>query len=209
MRLYSQPQVPFTDSYLSSLIVKTAGFLQARAYEKGSKPSDFHWHWFPVKMEEGTSHGLDCYPGCQVMTSISKLPTPLNLRNRDMIKVSLLDGREMHYILPTERASKLLDEFFQNQYMFSVINGKVVVYSKKKPVVVWVAGLWSDMSEWMDIPACDPEGEFTGSNCLDPLNFEVPLDPDNVLPMYNEVLRLLQVPVSVKPDDINNASNTQ
>lgn len=207
MKLYSQPQIPHSDSYLAGLITKVAGWFQARAYEKGSRQSDFHTQWFPIKLVEAKNHGYSCYPGCTVLTSQHKIPAPLNLRNRDMIKVSTLDGREMHHITPSERQSKMLDEFFQNQYMFSIINEKITVYSKSKPTVVWVSGIWIDLSAWIDLPACDMDGEYTGSTCIDPKEYKLPIDPDNVVPMYNEVLRMLQIPVTVKEDDINNANN--
>lgn len=206
-RLYSKPNIPFSDSFLAGLIIKVAGWFQARSFEKGGKLSDFDIKSFPVKLSEDTTHGFSCFPGCKAMVSLIKIPKPIRTKNRDIIKVSTLDGREMHFVQPSERIAKSQDEFFQNQYMYSIINGKLVVYSKKKPTVVLVSGIWADLSEWMDLPACDDTGEYTGSTCIDPRKYDVPLDNDNVIGMYQEVLRLLQIPIQIKGDDLNNLNN--
>lgn len=208
-RLYSNNQIPHSDSFLAGLITKVTGWFQARAFEKGGKMSDFSLHYFPVKLIEGTTHGFDCYPGCEAMISQIKIPAPIRTKNRDIIKVSTLDNREMHMINPADRIAKQSDEFFQNRYLYSIINDKIVVYSKKKPTVVLVSGIWSDLSQWMDLPACDTNGEYTGDSCINPLEYNVPIDDDNIVPMYMEVLRLLGIVVQAKQDNSNNTNNQQ
>jgi len=209
LKQYSQSSTPYTDSQLFSIFSNAAALVSTRALEKGTNHSFWNTKWYCVKLVEDFSHPCpECYPiGCKVLKSVYKIPRPLQVRNRDLIRVATLDHKELHMIMPYERQAKLTDEFFQNVKMATFVNDHLIVYSRNKPVVVLVSGHFNDITEWAEIPVCDDSGSETGDFCYNPLTDEFPLDSDLVQPAYEECLKLLGFSLKVPHDNTNNSNN--
>lgn len=211
VKQYNQSLAPYSDSFLYSNFASAASLLQTRTYEKGSRQSWWNTKSFCIKMIEDVSHPCpECINvGCKVLKSVVKIPKPLQLKNRDLIRVSTLDGRELHLIQPYERDAKLTDEFFQNVKMATFINDHLIVYAKQKPTTVIVTGHFQDITDWSNINECGTDGEETGNMCYNPLQDDFPLDADLVYPAYQAVLDFLQIPIKLPQDNSNNINNQQ
>lgn len=207
LRQYSQAEIPFSDSYIFSTFSKAAGMIKSQGYQRGDTVSPWDNKWFPIKLVEGKSHGFPCYPGCVVMVSTVNIPKPISIKNRMLFGATTFDHKPMHYIRPEERSSKLQDEFFSNKLMYSIINNRLVVYSRRRPSAVLISGEFEDMTEFSELVACDTDGNDTEDYCYNVYTDDFTIAVKHIIPAYNLTLKLLSIPQQIPEDATNNLNN--
>lgn len=180
-------------SYSNALILHFLQVARAKLLkEKADKYqfiSELSFQSICMKLELATFH--DCCEGptdCKVLKTVNNIPTILNSRWGDMIKVMDLSGK----VIP--KASKTQDrlsEFSltnQNPVSYYVYDGKIVINNNTSLESIIVNGIFSNPSEPIEI-SCSTS---TNTQCKGYLEEEFPIDSDLISAMYSLTIGFLQ-----------------
>jgi len=204
---YSRTQEGYTDENLYNLFSACRAVILKRQFEKLSFISDFNWYSFCMSLEINKHHNCDCVPdelNCNILKSKYKIPSVIDGMNVSKIKIFTIGGKQINIITEDGWRRKQLKE--PTDYYGSIINGYLIIWNAPlKLKVVTISGVWSDVLSLESIPGCDSDGTVT-PNCYDPLTTEYPLQEELAVPVYLEVLRLLNIPMQGIPD-LTNDSN--
>lgn len=195
----------YTDQFLYFLLTGAAATINRRNIEKDRKISPWNLPSYCISLEKSKSHDCSCVPvGCDVLSSKTKIPTPLNSDNGPVIKVFTMDHIEIYPVSEEDQKASMLHPIKKNKLSYSIVNGKIVLWNgdtvRGIPRNIIVRGLFNDVTEWANIEACEEEG----SCCYDIENDNFPLDEDYAFTAYAMVLSQLGLALQKKSDDNNN-----
>ena len=195
----------YTDQFLYFLLTGAAATINRRNIEKDRKISPWNLPSYCISLEKSKSHDCSCVPvGCDVLSSKTKIPTPLNSDNGPVIKVFTMDHIEIYPVSEEEQKASILHPIKKNKLSYSIVNSKIIVWNgdtvRGIPRNIIVRGLFNDVTEWANIEACEGEG----SCCYDIENDNFPLDEDYAFTAYAMVLSQLGLALQKKSDDNNN-----
>ena len=198
----------FSDEYLMGIMNTVRGTLYSRRLRRYFKLSDWDIKRYCIGLEKALSHDCSCVKvGCLVLKSKYPLPEPLSSRFKEMITVYDLSGNELEKVSEKEQKTNIYDDIKNQVPTYSITNNYLVIWNNLDFKAVEVEGLWYDETQWASIKYCDP---VTGDDldfCFDLDTTEYGLDPDLELPLYQEVLKLLGIALSLPEDRTNDSSS--
>jgi len=204
---YSEVETPFSDHFLYHLFASNAVRLVKQKEEKNHKLSDWTVKYYPLATELAKSHEFGCYPSCDVLKVKYQVPKPITARNRDIIKVYTFDFQEIPYVNPAYAPALQYDEIKKNKVHYSIIDQFIVLWNANTkhivPKAILVAGRFEDPTLWADIPACDADGNPTNVSCYDPYTEDFPIEGDLIDVCYRMCLELLNLPLQIPSDKLN------
>lgn len=181
-----------------------------RKLDNNEKVNDWNWPSYCIELEAGLSHDCDCVPvGCKVLKSKYKIPKPLLSRNRLMIKVYTIDGKEIENTTEEKIKVSKYDEIKKKQLAYSVNNQKLIIWNGNPelivPRAVIIKSLSVDPTEWGTVESCNPNsGNPTGDVCFDIDTSEYPMDEEYATLVYDTVLKQLNITLQIPEDKTNN-----
>lgn len=207
IKQHKETETPFTDEWLYSLFNSAALRLVRQKYDRNFKVSEWNTKLFCIALEASTIHNCDCLPSCTVLKSKYPIPRPVTSRSRDLMQVHTLDHRDIAHTTPSTAYTAQYDEVRKNKLSYSIIDDYIVLWNADTtnvvPKAILVSGYFEDISDWTGIEACDENGNGTGSACYDIFTEDYPLDNDLVDPAYRLVLELLNIPLTIPDDRVN------
>jgi hypothetical protein len=132
-------------------------------------------------------------------------------RNKDLIRVRTLDGRQIPQVTEDEVKSSKYDDIKKGTLMYSIKNQKILIWNadtiKGRPKAIEVTGYWEDPTEWVGIQFCNEEGDPL-AQCFDLDEDSFPLDKEYHSMAYDMIMQKLSFPLKLKDDITNDASET-
>jgi hypothetical protein len=186
----------YTDAMLFSLLNKAKSYLLRQKLLKYRKVSEFNWDTFCVNLELAKAHDCECVAvGCDVLASTFELPRVLSGNNMDLIRVETLGGK----LIPKKTEEQLryekYDDIKSGQLAWSLRSRRIIIWNNLNLKTIQVSGVWEDISQWQSIDAC---ADISGNpaTCVDIYTTEFSIDNDLLLPTYQMVLKLLNIPTA-------------
>lgn len=208
LKSYSRNQEGYTDEGLYNLFSISRAEILKNELKKFNALSDDNWYQFCMGLEISKSHNCDCVPDkleCKILKSKYKIPTSLVGRQQSKIKIRLISGKVINLVSE--------DDWFRrkdkptNEYFGSIVNQYLIIWNAPLSLkVILVSGIWSDPMDLATIPNCDPLGNQTPGQCLDPLTSSYPLQEEYCSAAYKMTIDLLFRSLQI-PQDITNDSN--
>ena len=192
-----------------------------------SRKCNYFKHFETTKYEEIFSAGKEIFEKSKINNEekgknelyLSELINELLNKNKNYLKktkfnleLSDLISRSIKYIKSnqptqiTNYTQKDLDEIKTKQLSGTIINGYLYIWNNTQLKAILVRGLWQDVTDWQSIPSCTEDGEDTASACFNPLTQDFDLDSDKQNFVYTQILRILNIPMSIQ-QDLTNDSN--
>lgn len=196
----------YTDQFLWSMFnIEKANIISNYRIRRFNYINDHSYVTVCIKLEKANSHDCTCIEqGCKVMKSVFKLPRYFTGRNLPLLKVFSLGYKEVPQILEYEYESVYQkDDIFKDQPMFSIVNGKILLFNSKQEVLL-VRALWFDVSELDEIHYCKNNGG--DADCIDIFSLDGSIDEDLLSLVFNAVFQRLQLPLSVQEDETSERS---
>ena len=204
---YSRTQEGYTDENLYNLFSDCRAMVLKRQFEKLAFISNFNWQSFCLSLEISKAHNCDCVPDeldCKVLKSKYKIPTVIDGMNVSKLKVYTISGKQVNLLTEDAWSRKKLKA--PTDYYGSIINGYLVLWNVPlKLKVITISGVWANPLDLQNIPNCDSDGNESGV-CYNPLEMDFPMQQEMAVPVYMEVLKLLNIPMQTIPD-LTNDSN--
>ncbi|GEM_PF-2640975 len=199
----------YTDSFLYSLLNGARTAILEQEANKLSFTSEWDWLSFPVKLIKTKSHLVGCVEvGCDVLRSEYKLPRVLASNIKDLFRVTTFDYSKITIGTEQDYQNSKYDDIKSKEPFVSIINGYLVVWNRPTWKWVLVSAIWEDVLDWMTIPHCDEDGEYTTSPCFDMLNSDFKISEKLKLATYQMVLDKLGMTLN-KIKDMTNDANSQ
>ena len=202
----------FTNEMIYFHLTQAAAIVNKQKAEKYEELSEWNTPTYCIGTESTTQHPCECLEevGCKMIRTKYKIPKPLVSKHRTMMRVMTLDHKIIPNIKPEMADVYQLDEikkdqlfyFIQNEYVY-IVNGTP---KSGKPKALLIKGYWEDISDWVGIKLCDPEGTDTDEYCFDMDAHEFPMDQDSTYRAYDYVLQKLGIALQLKSDDLNNSN---
>ena len=205
----------FTDEMIYTAFNNAANMLQIRKNKRWEFISDWNYRRYCLGLEVQKSHNCDCVPvGCDVLKTKIRVPRPLTSRNKDMIRVYDLQGRELFRVDENEQIANQLDEVKKGQITYSLIDQKITIWNAIDPVsnrpkykAIEVEMIPEDETDWAGITLCDSDGEETDETCFDIENSDYTLDAELVDQAYSLAIEKLGIAHQVPRDRTNDAQD--
>lgn len=204
---YSETDTPYTDAFLYHIFSTASIRLIKQKEERNQKLSDWTLKYYPLALEVAKSHDFGCYPSCDILKTIFKIPKPITARNRDIFKVYTFDHKQIAYVHPSYAPLLQYDEIKKNKLHYSIIDEYVVIWNanvdKVIPRAILVAGRFEDPTQWSEIPYCDKDGNSTEDTCYDIYSEDFPMEGDLIEAAYKICLQMLGITLQIPDDRVN------
>lgn len=201
LRAYGDDTI-FTDQAIYQFLQQAAAVLNARKDRRRNKISDWNFTYYPIGMHYGSPFHDDCISdNCQRWISKHKLPRPLVGRNREIIDIRFLDGRDIARGSLDNSVAEL-DPFRAGEPRYHIVNNYLVM-ENAKPKAVLVGMIATDVTEWAGVKLCDEEGNDTDQDCFSIMKDDFPIDDDYINMAHSMVMQ------EMLPDfNLPNSTNT-
>ncbi len=203
LRSYSRSPESYTDQFLYEIINGARATVIKNKLRQGLKVSDLYYQRFCMQLETVNAEDCSCVPdeiACKVLRTKYKLPQVISNRNKDQLKVFLLNGKPISILSLTKwRLNKDTKELIG-----SFINGYIYFWNlplNKK--VVEIEALFADPSLLQDVKSCDSFGN-NPTTCFSVNTSDYPVEEEYKLDIYRIALNLLSTQI---PQDVTNDSN--
>lgn len=194
----------YTDQFLYTILSVSRGKILKQRLDKFVNISTDNWLRVCFQLEVVNSHNCNCVPDylqCKVLRTKYKVPQVFSGRNKARIKVSLLDGTNISLVTESEWMRVKENEFKSSMPHASQVNGYIYIWNLPLNLkVVQVDGLWANITDLSDIPCNDG---FSETSCFDMNTSDFPIDEELVGVIYDECLRLLNIPLQNIQDKTN------
>ena len=201
---YSRTSEPYTDQFLYRLLSVSRGKILKQRLDKFVNISNDNWLRVCFQLEVVNSYNCNCVPDyleCKVLRTKYKVPQVLSGRNKSKIKVSLLDGTSINVVSESEWIRAKDNEFKSKLPHASQVNGYIYIWNLPLNLkVVQIEGLWADVTSLSSIQCNDGFGDVP---CFDMTTTDFPIDEELTGVIYEECLRLLNVPMQNIQDKTN------
>lgn len=202
----------FSDQYFYDLIKGYRATLLKRRAEKYRALSRFNYQKFCVPLETvSESDCVDCNDcaknlNCNILRSTKKLPTALNSRNTDVIKVRTIGGDQLSSVSDfSEYKSLQYSKTRKNKKVYSIVNGYLEVYNTDLLRFVIVEGVLEDPTALVDWNTC---GSSNTDTCYDIQQDDFPLE-ESMFPIIKDMIfKELNLTIQL-PEDERNDSRPQ
>lgn len=182
-----QDDSKYTDSFLWSIISTCA-----------KDKSTIHTRTrFCIELERVKHHDCSCVAvGCDVLRTKYKVPTPIKITAYTMMgdTIGYSSDQELRFNVYDPIKSKAIRYNFHNQYLY--------IYNTLDLKYVQLEGTWENVTEWSDVQYCGD------SDCIEIYELESGISRLDTKEVYEQVLRLLQIPLT-RPDDTSSNRNPE
>lgn len=201
----------YEDEFLYILLNNANALWLKRKLENNEKINDWNWLSYCVGLEAGLAHDCNCVPvGCGVLKTVYEIPKPLLARNRQLLKVYTLGGKEIYLTTDEQLKASKHDEIKKNELAYTIVNNKIVIWNGDVDTIVPRAIVVKTMSvnptEWATVSLCDSNGVNTGTSCFDIQTSGYPMDEEYTPLVYDTVLKQLGFSLQLTEDRTNNAN---
>lgn len=206
---YTERETPLSREFIYHHLRVVAAMLIKQKYDRTKIRNPFNNLYYCIPLEVGKVYDCPCINvGCDVMRSVDLLPAPIMGRSAPMIRLATLDHHDIGYIEPSIADSLGTDPVRKGKLHYSIVGGRLIIWNSnprtKTPKAVLIGGYYEDPTQWVDITACDNNGDPAG-NCYNISQDDFPIDADLVSNMYDIVVRRLVQPLTI-PEDAANQS---
>jgi hypothetical protein len=196
----------YTDQFIYHILSSARALLFKRKTDSFKKISDWEYQQFCVPLEEDLSHNCGCIKvGCTVFRGKNKLPRVLNSRNKDLLRITTLDYKEIPIVSERQIITSDYDDAFKGKMLATITDRYPIIWNTDRLKAVLITGVWEDISEWVDKSLCDLEGNEL--ECFDFMDTEFSIDSDLRYGMYQLSLELMRLPLALKEDITSDNSN--
>ena len=187
----------FTDAVIYQALQQAAAIVNSRKDKRKEKLSDWNFPYYPIGMHKASPYADDCIGDvCKRWISKFTIPQPVVGRNRELIRVTTLDGREIPKADRDQSVSKL-DPIMGCDANYEIINDYLVLNNAKyKAVLVGMVPL--DVTDWIGKKLCDENGDLTDQDCYSIENDSFPIDGEYISMAHDMAVQ------SLRPDLANN-----
>ena len=205
---YGRTQESYTDQFLYQLIVGARNEILKNKIRQGHKIPESNYYNICMKLELVRADDCSCVPdeiSCKVLRTKYPVPTVLSNRDREMLTVFLLNGKEIS--LTTVKRWRMVKEVSDNLYIASFRNNYLYFWNLPTNIkVVEITGLFTDPLDFSSIPDCN---SLTGEEgqCSTFWETPFPIDEEYKLIVYQKCLELLSITIPTKADITNNSTN--
>jgi hypothetical protein len=201
----------YEDEFLFVLLNNANAMWLKRKLENNEKVNDWNWPSYCVELEAGLAHDCSCIPvGCKVLKTKYKIPKPLLARNRQLLKVYTLGGKEIYQTTEELVKASRYDDIKSNELAYSVYNQKIIIWNGNTetivPRAIVVKSLSVDPTEWTTVESCMEDGQPSGEYCFDMQTSEYPMDEEYASLVYETVLKQLGFSLQIVENRTNNAN---
>ncbi len=208
---YGRTDENYTDQFLYNLLNGEKNAVLEDTLMKQNHASEWYWKQYCIRLIKTKAHNCDCVPTyldkCLVVRSEYKLPQPIAARNKSYVSFITIGGEQINLYSQEEWLRIVdLDEIKTKQLAGTIINGYLYIWNNTQLKAILVRGLWQDVTDWQSIPSCTEDGEDTTNACFNPLTQDFDLDSDKQNFVYTQILRILNIPMSIQ-QDLTNDSN--
>lgn len=189
LRAYGDDSI-FTDQAIYQFLQQAAATLNSQKDRRKNKISDWNLNYYPVGLHKASPYADDCIgDACLKWISKYKIPRPLVGRNREILSIRFLDGREITKG-ELDNSIQQLDPIRANLTNYQIINNYLVIEGSK-PKAVLVGMIPLDITEWSDKKLCDENGNLTDQDCFSINNDDFPIDGDYINMAHSMVVQEL------------------
>lgn len=210
IKQFSRTSEPYTDQFLYEVLSICRASVLEQKLKKFYNVDSSNIITFCMALELSKSHNCDCVPAaldCLVLKSKYKIPKVISSRNKSKLWVKTIGGKIINLI--DERGWLRRKDVDTTQYYGSIINDYLYIWNAPQQLkVVEISGIFSDPTELVDIPNCNPVTGTPTGLCFDILSSEYPLQLEYSLAVYQECLKLLQIPLQIQTDITNDGNDT-
>ena len=201
----------YEDEFLFMLLNNANALWLKRKLENNEKINDWNWLSYCIGLEVGLAHDCNCVAvGCEVLKTVHSIPKPLLARNRQLLRVYTLGGKEIYPTTDEQIKASKYDEIKKNELAYTIVNNKIVIWNGNTEVIAPRAIVVKTMSvnptEWTTVTLCDSEGNDTGVSCFDVQSSTYPMDEEYASLVYDTVLKQLGFTLQLREDRTNNAN---
>lgn len=201
----------YEDEFLYILINTANATWLKRKLENNEKTNDWNWLTYCVELEAGLAHDCNCVQvGCEVLKTKYMIPKPLLAKNRQMLKVFTMGGKEIYPTTDEQLKASKYDEVKLNELAYTIVNNKIVIWNGKPSLLIPRAIVVKTMSvnptEWATVEMCDTTGHPTGEFCFDIQNSTYPMDEEYATLVYDTVLKQLGFSLQIPENRTNNGN---
>jgi len=198
----------YSDQYLYELVKSFRAVLLKQRAEKHKPISKFNYQKFCVELEcVSASDCIDCSKdiSCNVLRSTKKLPVSIHGRNKDLLRVRLMNGEQVSYVSDyTEFKTLQYSKTRKNKMAYTMTNGYLEIYGNDILKYVVVEGPLSDPTDLVEWTTC---GTTNTESCYDIRNDEFPME-ESIFPTVRDMIyKELNVSINLM-DDTKNDSTT-
>lgn len=208
IKQYSDDSI-YSDEFLYSLLKDSRNTLLEREVKKFTKDSEFHKSSGCMPLEVSTYHDCDCLPfevKCKVLKSKFPIPKVLTGRNKELLKIMNLEGRQIiPFITSTDLRNLKYTKTKGKGTKYGIFNQHLIIFNTLKLKAVLFEGIFEDPLELKNISFCNEEGIETQCYNLNTTDF--PIKGSLNFSMYQICLDMLKIPLQIKSDDTNNANS--
>lgn len=186
----------YSDEFLYNLFNDArVALLSSKKYELSNQD----YKTFCIELEKTKSHLCGSTKiGCEVYTSIYKLPSFIN---SSKLKITDVGGNLINEILEQDVDIVRFNKILSKKLHYTLINNKPVIWcSHNRPQTkIIVKAIWQDILDWQSI-CCDKD-------CVNVLETEIVSDRKLLIDCYKIVLDLLKLPLSLVEDVTSDTNN--
>ena len=189
----------FTDALIYQALQQSAAIINSRKDKRKERLSDWNFPYYPIGMNEASPYADDCIGDvCKKWISIYKLPQPVVGRNRELVDIRTLDGREIPKAGKDQSVTKL-DPIMGCDPNYEIINNYLVLNNARyKAVLVGMIPL--DVTDWIGKKLCDENGNATSQDCYSITEDSFPLDGEYISMAHDMAVQALRPDL---PNNIN------
>lgn len=163
---------------------------------------------FCLELEKAKSHECGCITaGCDVLKTKNKIPKYIVNRNNSSLKLYTLDWSEIYEVAEKDLFVNQQDDILKSIESFSIVNNKIIVWNNKDLKVIQVQAIWEDITEINNVQYCN--STLSDNSCFDPFSFDIDIDIDMVYAAMLKMFRLLNLPLSLVEDMVNDGKTTK
>jgi hypothetical protein len=185
-----QDDSKYTDSFLWSIISTCAK----------DKSTVHNRTRFCIELERVKHHDCSCVSvGCDVLKTKHKVPTPIKAT------ILTMDGNTVGHSFDQELKFNMYDPIKSNAIRYNFHNQFLYIYNTLDLKYVQLEGTWENVTDWINVQYC---GNSVGTTCVDVYELESGIARLDTKDVYEQVFRLLQIPLS-RPDDTSTNRNPE
>lgn len=197
----------YGDEFLYELLKTTRALLIERENKKFNKISDLHYQKFCMAFDLVKYNDCSCLPvdsKCYVRKSRYKIPGVMLGRNKQMLYITTVSGKPIYYL---DNVSDYEDLKYtrvkKNELFFSIENQHIIIINNTIQPVHMIKGIFEDPEELSSLLTCDDNGNDEETTCFNVKLDDFPIKQSLHIPMYQETLKLLSLPLEI-PEDLTN-----
>jgi hypothetical protein len=202
----------YTDEFLYSLLKSARSSLLEREAKKFTHFPESSYQTICMPLIVDNYHDCECLDydsDCKVLKSRYDLPTLIQGRNKNLIKIKTIEGDNIDHIVDSA-------QFKHNKYsktkkksiLYTIDNNRIILFGTTKLKVIIIQAVFENPEDLANISYCNVIGEESDQTCYSVAEDPFPMKQSLDTTMYEEVLNLLKVPISL-PEDLTNDAISQ